>query len=1114
MKLGVKDMTMRLLLLVFTALSLFSGTVNAQFYNGSHLTFGKNRIQYNSERIWSTYRFEKFDVYFYQEGRPIAINVAKYAHEIYPEISATLDYTPSKKIHFVVFNRLSELKSSNIGMDNDVLYNVGGDANIVDYKVFLYFDGSYTNLFRQIRFGIASVMVNNMLYGDQIGSNVKNSALMTLPDWYINGLVSYIAEPWSVQNDMKLKDGILNGRFKKFNQLEGENAVLAGHSVWRFIGDSYGNKVIPGIIYMTKISRNVESGMLFVIGMSFKSFMRSWFEYYSQAYKADASSGTDPFDADAKVIKTSKKRQFYNAKLSPDGRYIAYVTDRLNKKYLKIYDQQTGKSRTLFKQGPRVEEQPDFSYPLMAWHPSSRILAYFVENKGRTVLYLYNLEDHSKEKFYIDNVSKVTDFSYSPRGNSMVMSAVINGQSDIFIFTTASRTFERVTKDYFDDYAPRFIDNGNKIAFLSNRTNDTISILRDTYLKDNTTLKERPNRQDIYVFDYATKNPVLFRVTNTPDIDESNLVDLGKNGLAFIDESSGIPNISVAVFDSSIAYVDTIIHYRYNAQIRHITNFSTGISEFEVTPDQQSMLSLFIRNGRPLLISQPFDAREKIDSLKNSSYVKTLVKQKVVKTPSIQKGDSVKKSKTVVNQGYYEMSSDTDRVNVHNYQFVYGNQSSDNQSKKNRTEEENTALEKKKAEKAKADSVAESKANEFVLSKQLNYNVEYSIDKLVSQLDFSYLNTTYQNYTGYGPIFNNAGTTVFLQMGGSDILEDYRIVGGIRTQFDLSNNEYFFSFENMKYRLDRQVVLHRMSYESQEGENTFLKHHLHDVHYILKWPFSQVLALKGSGIFKYDNIAYRSSNLANLKKPDIENLWGGLKLELVFDNTRNPVKNIYYGTRYKIFAEYYQGINQEKLNLINVGIDYRHYTKIHRTLILANRFAAATSLGSTRLLYIMGGVDNWFIPRYEEHEVLDTSMNFSFQTLATNMRGFKQNVRNGNSFAILNSELRFPVFRYLFNRPLKSEFLNNFQVVCFADYGAAWFGLNPFSDINTIIPEYYYQKPILVTVKSPRNPFVAGFGSGLRTSVMGYFLRLDLAWGIEENSISKPKLMLSFSLDF
>jgi len=97
-------------------------------------------------------------------------------------------------------------------------------------------------------------------------------------------------------------------------------------------------------------------------------------------------------------------------------------------------------------------------------------------------------------------------------------------------------------------------------------------------------------------------------------------------------------------------------------------------------------------------------------------------------------------------------------------------------------------------------------------------------------------------------------------------------------------------------------------------------------------------------------------------------------------------------------------------------------------LIWANRIAGATSFGSTRLIYILGGVDNWLFPKYMYQPVLDPTMNFSFQTLATNMRGMPQNIRNGNSFLVINSEIRFPIFRFLFNRPIKSSFLNSFQL--------------------------------------------------------------------------------------
>ncbi|NLL29091.1 MAG: hypothetical protein GX259_09865, partial [Bacteroidales bacterium] len=118
------------------------------------MTFGKNRIQHNEERIWSQFRFKDFDVLFYQDGKKIAINASKYATEALANISSQLSYKPEKKLHFIVFNSLSELKSSNIGLDNEVLYNVGGVTNVIDNKVILYFDGSYLNLESQIRGGI------------------------------------------------------------------------------------------------------------------------------------------------------------------------------------------------------------------------------------------------------------------------------------------------------------------------------------------------------------------------------------------------------------------------------------------------------------------------------------------------------------------------------------------------------------------------------------------------------------------------------------------------------------------------------------------------------------------------------------------------------------------------------------------------------------------------------------------------------------------------------------------------------------------------------------------------------------------------------------------------
>ena len=130
------------------------------------------------------------------------------------------------------------------------------------------------------------------------------------------------------------------------------------------------------------------------------------------------------------------------------------------------------------------------------------------------------------------------------------------------------------------------------------------------------------------------------------------------------------------------------------------------------------------------------------------------------------------------------------------------------------------------------------------------------------------------------------------------------------------------------------------------------------------------------------------------------------------------------------------------------------------------------------------------------------------------MRGFSQNVRNGNNFALINSELRWPFVRYFSGHPLRSNFLNSLQVVGFGDIGTAWSGKSPWSGENAYDTEVIKNGPITVTLDTNREPIVAGFGTGLRAQLLGYFIRADWAWGVENHYVLPRVFYLSFSLDF
>jgi len=220
--------------------------------------------------------------------------------------------------------------------------------------------------------------------------------------------------------------------------------------------------------------------------------------------------------------------------------------------------------------------------------------------------------------------------------------------------------------------------------------------------------------------------------------------------------------------------------------------------------------------------------------------------------------------------------------------------------------------------------------------------------------------------------------------------------------------------------------------------------------------------------------------------------------------------------RYKIFAEAFRQLDKEKTWLGVVGVDFRHYLKVHRQIILATRFAASTSFWDEKIIYYLGSQDNAIIPSniFDYSIPIDYSQNYGFQAVATNMRGFLQNIRNGNSFALINNELRLPLFQYLLNKPIRSDFIRSFQLVGFFDVGSAWNGTDPFSKDNSFNTEIIDGNPVTVILDRQVNPIVAGFGGGLRSRLFGYFIRADWGWGYEDGVVRDPIFYLSLGLDF
>jgi len=1086
----------RIGLLLFLMLS--SSGLSAQFYNGMQMNFGKNRVQYNN-RYWKYYRFERYDVYSYENGTDLSLYVADFVEKELALIERFFDYDIERRMIFITYNKLSDFRQSNIGLVSEAEeYNIGGTTKIIQNKVFLYFDGDHMNFERQIRAAIAEVLVSEMMFGKGLKDNLTSSTMINLPEWYLEGLISFVSNPWDYELENRVKDGIVSGKYRKFVNLQDDDARYAGHSFWKYVADLYGVSIIPQILYITKINKNAESGFHYVLGSKLKELSIDWAAYYLGMYTSTEDSAGLP--EQGKILDKPRKRRVYqNIKISPDGRMVAYVTNQKGQYKIWIHDEATNKQKKIYKRGEKLDQIHDYSFPEIAWHPSSQILGFVTEEKGELKFHIYNLETRQITTRNLQLFEKVLDLSFSPDARKLVFSAVADGQTDIWVFDIAASTNDQITNDLADDFNPKFINNMNNISFVSNRRRDTLFMENDP---DNNTTTAFA----VYVYDYAGRNPVLQKISEGNYINHTQPLSPRHNEFFYLSDKNGIVNRYYARYDSTISLVDTTIHYRYFANSFPLSNYKRNILSHDINTETQEIAEIVYNERKYHMYKYPMEFEKNFgDQLESTVYkdrhVSRLtaedsihhVEKKVISMKDIADNQLVHQGDTIELQEF--------KIDINNYIFEREKLNYYNNQLRNR----NLNL------------VLDSTENKRMM--YIDYTTSFYPNKLVSQIDFSFLNASYQAFTG-GAYYYNPGLNLLFKVGAHDLFEDYRVVGGVRFATDFDSNEYLLSFENLKHQLDKQLVFHRQVFKNYIDSRTLIKTYTHELLASVKYPLSQTLAVKGTASFRHDNSEYLSTNNETLNKPSILKVWGGLKGELIYDDTRKLGTNLYSGMRWKVFGEAYRQINESKSDLFVVGGDFRYYLRIHRTLVWANRIAGSGSFGRSPLIYYLGSVDNWInlnkseVPTFNESVAIDYSQNYAYQALSTNLRGFSQNIRNGSNFVVINTELRWPIFRYLAGHPLGSGFLNNFQVVGFADVGTAWTGLHPFNDENAWNTEVIVNGPMTITIDANRDPIVAGYGIGARAQLLGYFIRLDWAWGVENMKVQPRMFYLSLSLDF
>lgn len=519
---------------------LLPGTGLAQY-------FGKNKVQYKQFdfRVIST---DHFDVYFYPQEREAALDAARMAERAYTRLSRILGHEFKDRKPIILYASHSDFQQTNT-TPADLPEGTGGFTEPFKNRMVLPFTGSYAEFER--------VLVHELVHAFQFdvysraGILGGNPFSGRPPLWFMEGMAEYLSvgrvDPHTA---MWLRDAALQGYLVDIPTLSrlGDIRVYRfGQSIWEFLGTKYGDGVI-GEILQKAARMGLDKALQSTIGIDLKGLSEAWTEAVRVAYLPQIAE----FQKAEKVARplTDHVNSYANfhlaPALSPDGRLVAYISDRDFYNDIFLASALDGRIVAKLVKGERTEsfESLRFLQASMSWSFDGRWLAFAAKKGGEDALYILDVKEREVVASYGLGLDGIVGPSWSPGGERLVFSGIEGGITDLFVVNRDGTGLTRLTDDRYTDRDPAWSPDGKRIAFTTDRGPQTafdrltfapfrialydvetgeITILPDQvgknvnpqWSKDGTKLAFVSDRTGISnVFIYNLAEETLFQVTN------------------------------------------------------------------------------------------------------------------------------------------------------------------------------------------------------------------------------------------------------------------------------------------------------------------------------------------------------------------------------------------------------------------------------------------------------------------------------------------------------------------------------------------------------------------------------------------------------------------------
>jgi Tol biopolymer transport system component len=449
--------------------------------------FGKNKIQYR-QFDWKIYHSPHFDVYFYSAEEPLLQRVVSFAESAYDRLSRTFDHQIEKPIPLIFFATHSAFEQNNIIL-NFIPEGIGAFASPARNRMVLPVDLPDAELFQLISHELTHVFQYSILYEDRLGRGI---ASVNAPQWFMEGMASYMAKDEGTADKMFLRDAVVNDRIPSITQrgVSGFMAYRFGHAAFDYIEERWGMDGFRDFLYEFRntIGGRPDRAIQRAFKVDPEDFDLEFRRWLRKKYLPQLVETGEPSDF-GRPFRDEKDDidEAISPEASPSGDLVAALAVTHGDVDIVLYD--TRKRRPIANLTKGFPE--DYQYIVsqyvsskarmgrdLGFSPDGNHLAVFVKRERGRSLAVFDVLHHRLERMIDMKVEQQNSPAYSPDGSKIVFSGNLAGQFDIFQLDLASGEVSNLTDDAAYDGAPVYSPDGASIVYSSTVGEDHAQLFR------------------------------------------------------------------------------------------------------------------------------------------------------------------------------------------------------------------------------------------------------------------------------------------------------------------------------------------------------------------------------------------------------------------------------------------------------------------------------------------------------------------------------------------------------------------------------------------------------------------------------------------------------------